>query len=162
MTPFFTDGLRLSQGCRASTRRQYFLPVSLQQFLLLTWSTLEGWKTDSTLDYSYKWSFYWVITWKLFFISGVINLWWWGSQLDGRSFPSWGGMSKLSTVEGDYYFPHPPSGENPVCGMQLPLSWPAPVSIRTLASQNALDLSVIFYQSANVSWMRICFVWYIC
>ena len=129
MTPFFTDGLRLSQGCRASTRRQYFLPVSLQQFLLLTWSTSEGWKTDSTLDCSYKWSFYWVITWKLFFISGVINLWW-----------------------GDKYLV-----EKPVCGMQLPLSWLAPVSIRTLASQNALDLSMIFYQSANVSWMRICF-----
>ena len=70
-------------------------------------------------DYSQKWRFYWVITWKFLF-SGGIDFWWegtknlvgevyWGGEGD---FPGGrGGMSEFWPAGGDS--PHPPSRENP-------------------------------------------------
>ena len=46
----FMDGFQLSQGNRATTWRVYFLPLSPQEFLVLIWSTLEGWKADLTME----------------------------------------------------------------------------------------------------------------
>ena len=43
-------GIQLSQGCRATTSREYFLSFSSLEFLVLNWSTSEGWKTELTLE----------------------------------------------------------------------------------------------------------------
>ena len=49
--PLFMDGVQLSQGCRATMRRQFnFLPFSSQEFLVLNWSTSEGWKVELNFE----------------------------------------------------------------------------------------------------------------
>ena len=50
--PFLIDWVQLPQEYRVTTGRQFttkFLPLSLQKFLVLIWSTSEGWKAESTL-----------------------------------------------------------------------------------------------------------------
>ena len=45
----FIDRVPLSQGCRATTRKQFAFNISPQEFLVFIWSLLEGWKAKSTL-----------------------------------------------------------------------------------------------------------------
>ena len=40
----------LSKDYRATTMIVYFLSLSPQEFLVLVWSTSEGWKAESTLE----------------------------------------------------------------------------------------------------------------
>ena len=44
------DGVQLSQGYSHFEEAVYFLPLSPQKFLVLTLSTSEGWKAESTLE----------------------------------------------------------------------------------------------------------------
>ena len=48
----FMDGVQLSQGYRATTRRVYFLRLSQQEVMELTWSISEGRKDVSILEAS--------------------------------------------------------------------------------------------------------------
>ena len=45
----FMDGVQLPQGQSHFEEAIHFLPLSSQKFLVLTLSTLEGWKAESTL-----------------------------------------------------------------------------------------------------------------
>ena len=44
------DGVHLHQGWSHFKEAVYFLPLSPQKFLVLTLSTLEGWKAKSTME----------------------------------------------------------------------------------------------------------------
>ena len=44
------DGVQLPLGLSHFEEAVYFLPLSLQKFLVLTLSTSEGWKVESTLE----------------------------------------------------------------------------------------------------------------
>ena len=44
------DGVQLSQGHSQFEEAVYFLPFSSQNLLVLTLSTSEGWKAESTLE----------------------------------------------------------------------------------------------------------------
>ena len=44
------DGVQLPQSSSHFEEAVYFLPLSPQKFLVLTLSTLEGWKAESTLE----------------------------------------------------------------------------------------------------------------
>ena len=44
------DGVQLPQGYSHSEEAVYFLPLSSQKFLVLIFSTSEGWKAESTFE----------------------------------------------------------------------------------------------------------------
>ena len=46
----FMDGVQLLQGLSHFAEAVYFLTLSPQKFLVLTLSTTEGWKAESTLE----------------------------------------------------------------------------------------------------------------
>ena len=46
----FTDEVQLSQGHSATTRKLYFLMLISQAFVVLIWSTSEGYMAVPTLD----------------------------------------------------------------------------------------------------------------
>ena len=48
--PLFMDGVQLPQGCSHFSEAVFFLPFNSQQFLILHFSTLAGWKAESTLE----------------------------------------------------------------------------------------------------------------
>ena len=50
MVPFYGWGSTVSRLHRHYEEAVYFLPLSSQNFLVLIWSTLEGWKAESTLE----------------------------------------------------------------------------------------------------------------
>ena len=50
MAPFFMDGVQLPQGYSHFEEEVYFLPFSSQKYLVLIFSTSEGWKAESTLE----------------------------------------------------------------------------------------------------------------
>ena len=50
MAPLFGWGSTASKLQSHYDKAVYFLPLSSQIFLVLIWSTLEGWKSESTLE----------------------------------------------------------------------------------------------------------------
>ena len=44
------DGVQLPKGYNPFKEAVYFLPFSLQTFLVLILSTMDGWKAESTLE----------------------------------------------------------------------------------------------------------------
>ena len=78
--------------CWTSTKPKLEWPVSTNTMKL-------KWKWYRRNDYWQKWSFYWVITWKLLFS-------WRDKNLVGGSFVRWKRMNKLASSGGGSFFAH--------------------------------------------------------